>query len=114
MELTESDFALSDVVAEASTLLQGQFAGKNQHLAVAVDGLMVRADRQKLLQILLNQLGNAHKFVPPVGHVTVSATRSTNGGVALDIVDDGPGLHADEDERTTAPVGRRPTSLQAH
>jgi signal transduction histidine kinase len=111
MELTESDFALSEVIAEASVMLQGQFAGKDQHLEVAVDGLMVRADRQKLLQILLNLLGNAHKFVPPGGHVAVRAARNADGGIALDIIDDGPGMDADEIENAWAPFSRSATSF---
>ena len=111
MELVESDFAISQVIAEATEMLQGQFAAKSQHLDVAVDGVMLRADRQKLRQILLNVLGNAHKFVPPGGHVAVRAARSADGGIALDIIDDGPGMDADEIENAWAPFSRSATSF---
>jgi two-component system cell cycle sensor histidine kinase PleC len=106
MELVEEDFALSDVIAEAAGMLQGQFAAKNQHLDVAVDGVMLRADRQKLRQILLNVLGNAHKFVPSGGHVAVRVTRGADGSIALDIVDDGPGMDAEDIESAWAPFSR--------
>jgi signal transduction histidine kinase len=113
MELAETDFALSDAIAEATEMLQGQFSAKSQHLEVAVDGVVLRADRQKLRQILLNLLGNAHKFVPPGGHIAVRATRSADGGVALDIVDDGPGMDADEIENAWAPFSRSDSSFTA-
>jgi two-component system cell cycle sensor histidine kinase PleC len=113
MELAETDFALSKVVAEATEMLQGQFAAKNQHLDIVVDGVMLRADRQKLRQILLNLLGNAHKFVPPGGHVAVRAARSAVGGIALDIVDDGPGMDAEEIENAWAPFSRSDASFTA-
>ena len=111
MELAESDFALSEVIAEATGMMQGQFAAKGQHLEVTVDGAMLRADRQKLRQILLNLLGNAHKFVPPGGHVAVRAARGADGGIVLDIVDDGPGMDADEIESAWAPFSRSVTSF---
>jgi two-component system cell cycle sensor histidine kinase PleC len=110
MALTESDFALSEVVAEAADLLRGQFAAKNQHLEIAVEDVMLRADRQKLRQILLNLLSNAHKFVPSEGHVAVRAAVSSDGGVALDIVDDGPGMDADEIENAWTPFSRGDSS----
>ncbi|HKP25164.1 MAG TPA: ATP-binding protein [Dongiaceae bacterium] len=113
MELAESEFALSEAVGEATAMLQGQFAAKSQHLDVAVDGVMLRADRQKLRQILLNLLGNAHKFVPPGGHVAVRATRGADGGIALDIADDGPGMDEEEIEIAWAPFSRSATSLTA-
>ncbi len=113
MDLAEEDFALSDVIAEATGMLQGQFATKNLHLDVAADGVMLRADRQKLRQILLNVLGNAHKFVPSGGHVAVRVTRAADGGIALDIVDDGPGMDAEEIESAWAPFSRSATSFTA-
>ena len=113
MELAETDFALSEAIAEATEMLKGQFAAKSQHLEVAVDGVMLRADRQKLRQILLNLLGNAHKFVPPGGHVAVRATRSADGGIALDIVDDGPGMDAEDVENAWAPFSRSANSFTA-
>jgi signal transduction histidine kinase len=112
MELTETDFALSRVVAEAVEMLQGQFAAKNQHLEIAVDRVMLRADRQKLRQILVNLLGNAHKFVPSGGHVAVRAARNA-AGIALDIVDDGPGMDAEEIENAWAPFSRSDSSFTA-
>jgi len=72
---------------------------------------MVRADRQKLLQILLNVMGNAHKFVPPGGHVTVRAARDADGDIALDIIDDGLGMDDDEIENAWAPFSRSATSF---
>ena len=90
-----------------------QFAAKDQHLDIAVDGVMLRADRQKLRQILLNVLGNAHKFVPFGGYVTVRATRDADGGIVLDVVDDGPGMVAEEIENAWAPFSRSATSFTA-
>jgi signal transduction histidine kinase len=106
MQLAETDFALSKVIAEATGMLQGQFAAKSQHLEIAVDGVMLRADRQKLRQILVNLLGNAHKFVPPGGHVAVRTARGADGGVTLDIVDNGTGMDAEEIENAWMPFSR--------
>lgn len=92
-------------------MLHGQFAAKSQRLDVAVSGVTLRADRQKLRQILLNLLGNAHKFVPPGGCVAVRAVRSADGGIVLDIVDDGPGMDADEIENAWAPFSRGASSF---
>jgi signal transduction histidine kinase len=58
----------------------------------------IRADAQKIEQILNNLLGNAVKFAAP-GTVVQVRARAGNGGVWLMIVDQGPGIpHA---ERTT-------------
>jgi signal transduction histidine kinase len=107
MELTETEFVLSEVVAEAADMLQGQFAAKEQQLDLPSDdgSVLVRADRQKLLQILVNLMGNAHKFVPEGGHIAVRFA-IVGGVIALDIADDGPGMTAEEIEDAWAPFGR--------
>jgi signal transduction histidine kinase len=112
MELTESEFVLSEVVAEAVDMLQGQFAAKDQRIDLASDdgSVLVRADRQKLLQILVNLMGNAHKFVPEGGHIAVRSA-IVGGGIALDIADDGPGMTAEEIEDAWAPFSRVASSF---
>ncbi len=64
--------------------------------------LLVRADRTKLRQVLLNLVSNAVKFSRPGGTVTVSA--SANGaGVVIAVRDTGPGIAPEYRERIFEP-----------
>ncbi|MEO8909960.1 MAG: HAMP domain-containing sensor histidine kinase [Gemmatimonadaceae bacterium] len=53
----------------------------------------VRADSARMLQVLTNLVGNAVKFTPAGGSITVSATRS-EGKVVCSVTDSGPGIPA--------------------
>ena len=113
MELIEGEVALADLIKEAGDLMGGQLAAKNQRLEVDLGcgALRLNADRQKLLQILMNVLGNANKFMPADGLITLSGTRAANGDLVLDIADNGPGMTPAEMEIAWAPFGRINDSL---
>jgi signal transduction histidine kinase len=51
----------------------------------------VRADRERLEQIVLNLLSNAIKFTPAGGHVSLDC-RLTGGNVVVRVCDTGPGI----------------------
>jgi PAS domain S-box-containing protein len=55
------------------------------------DGLSVVADREKLEQVLINLLGNAVKFTPSGGRITLSAT-DAGDRIALRVQDTGIGI----------------------
>jgi signal transduction histidine kinase len=58
----------------------------------------VYADRDRLIQVIVNLLSNAAKFCDPVGgRVTVEAENSA-GGVRVSVADNGPGVPAHEQE----------------
>jgi PAS domain S-box-containing protein len=67
--------------------------------------LYVRADRQRLVQVLLNLLSNAIKYGREGGHVVVAAS-ARDGDVHLEVCDDGPGLDAAQQERLFQPFER--------
>jgi signal transduction histidine kinase len=52
-------------------------------------------DPKRVLQVLSNIVGNAVKLVPAAGRVTLRA-RATGDEVVLSVVDNGPGIAADE------------------
>jgi signal transduction histidine kinase len=56
------------------------------------DGLAVVADREKLEQVLINLLGNAVKFTPSGGRITLSAAAEDGGRIALRVQDTGIGI----------------------
>lgn len=58
----------------------------------------VRADPERLVQVLDNLVGNALRFSPEASRVTVSA-RSTADGVKLAVADQGPGLTEEQRDR---------------
>ena len=56
--------------------------------------LMVEADRERVFQVLSNLLGNALKFTPKGGRVTISIERSDDM-VTFAVADTGPGIAAE-------------------
>jgi len=92
-----ADIPIGEALAAAEALVVPQVRGKG--LTYVLGGcdpaLRVRADREKLQQILLNVLTNAIKFTDPGGEIRV-ACRSVDGGVAIAVTDTGVGVAADK------------------
>ncbi len=84
------------LLAEACEAFQGQAATKIVHLLCgrAEQGLVVSADRDRVLQVLSNLIGNALKFTPEGGRVTVSSRRE-GAAVLFSVEDTGPGIPPD-------------------
>lgn len=54
------------------------------------------ADRDKVTQVLMNLIGNAVKFTPSQGKVTVAVQRNGHEWVQISVADTGPGIPAEE------------------
>jgi len=70
-------------------------AAKGQRLVVEVAPAMVWADATKLRSIVDNLLGNAIKFTPSGGVITLLA-QERGGEVEIDVIDTGPGVPLEE------------------
>jgi PAS domain S-box-containing protein len=96
------------VVEESVNLVSRSAHQRGMTIDVRVDDMetvYVRADRQRLIQVLLNLLSNAVKYGSPEGHVVVGAS-VTEHVVEIHVADDGPGLDEDEQERLFQPFER--------
>jgi signal transduction histidine kinase len=89
---------VGEVLDEAMDMFSSTAEAKSVHLHKTVDQprLVVRADRERLLQILSNLIGNAAKFTPRGGHITISA-EPDGEGVRFAVTDTGSGI-ATEDQ----------------
>jgi signal transduction histidine kinase len=105
LESGRAEWRVGDVdlgsVVEDSVNATGQlFSAKSVHLGVSVPAALplVLADRDRLLQVLINLLSNAAKFVEEkVGRVVVEI-RIEGTQVTVRVIDNGPGI-APEDQR---------------
>jgi two-component system phosphate regulon sensor histidine kinase PhoR len=90
--------ALDDVFETALTLISPRAALKNVRIQREVQpGLpRVRADRDRLVQILVNVLDNAVKFTPEGGSVSITASPEVQESVVIKITDTGIGISKSE------------------
>jgi signal transduction histidine kinase len=107
--------APSEVIADVLPMIEPQLAAKDVRLEVQVppDAPPVWADRERLLQILLNLLSNAAKFTNAGGRVTVEVltradeTRAADprdaGFVLLRVSDTGIGIPREKLEAVFEP-----------
>ncbi|MBA2244781.1 MAG: PAS domain S-box protein [Gemmatimonadetes bacterium] len=89
------DVPLTVVLAGVMPMVEPQLGEKGLTFEAAVaPDLVVRADREKVQQILLNLLSNAIKFTPAGGRVTVDALRPAGepDRVLLRVTDTGIGI----------------------
>ena len=108
---------------EVLTSVQARERGLALHIDSCVPGreapLTVRADPEKLRQVLLNLLSNAIKFTEPGGRVSVSCGLDEVGGarmVRIRVADTGRGIPGDHLQRIFEPfvqVGRGFTTADA-
>jgi PAS domain S-box-containing protein len=102
--------SLADVAA--MVLPQAVLRGVELEAPPAGTGVVARADRLKVEQILLNLLSNAVKFTPEGGRITV-ACRVQDGRAAAVVADTGPGIPEDQLDSIFEPfvqLGRSLTS----
>jgi PAS domain S-box-containing protein len=80
-------------------------------VAPATGMIAVRADEHRLRQLLRALLGNALKFTPAEGRVTVRVEQPPGGGVVVTVTDSGIGMSAEELEHAFEPFWQADTHL---
>jgi signal transduction histidine kinase len=100
LELQRVPLDLEGLIREVSEALRPQLEGKGQHLRLnlAASLPVVTGDPERLTQILLNLVSNAHKYTPQGGSITV-ATRAVRAGVCIAVQDTGIGLSSEEQQQ---------------
>lgn len=99
-ELT--DVSLADIVASITPMVEPQLHSKKLRYDadIALD-VMVKADRDKLEQILLNLMSNAIKFTESGGRISIDAINDEadpTGMVMLRVSDSGVGISREKQE----------------
>ncbi len=96
IEFHMTDVPLDDVMSELEAIVAPQVRAKAQRLEMPeCDGdLWVRADRDKLRQILLNLVSNAVKFTPEGGRIVLDCARAGDL-LRLRVSDTGIGIPED-------------------
>lgn len=98
MELHVDDFDLTQLFSSLSIMfdLRCREAGLAWQLSCPTKGpLAVRGDEGKLMQVLINLLGNAVKFTPD-GSVSLRVTTEGDKGYRFEVQDTGPGIGAED------------------
>ncbi|HVE11963.1 MAG TPA: HAMP domain-containing sensor histidine kinase [Elusimicrobiota bacterium] len=99
VRLAREAFPAAEALEDAVACLRADAARKGVALSARCeDPVEVLADRVRLRQILSNLIGNAVKFTPEGGKVTVSA-RSEGEGVGFSVADTGRGMSKEQAAR---------------
>lgn len=101
MEFIFESVSLSGVVENVLPIIESKAIEKGLVIDKDIPQELppVRADRDRLAQILLNVLDNAVKFTPEPGKISITAFADKKGHVIVRIIDTGLGIPRDEISR---------------
>jgi signal transduction histidine kinase len=100
--MTPMRLDLGDVVGGVAAMFERQAVRQGLAFERAVPaGLAVRADRDRLVQILVNLVDNAVKFTPEGGRIRVEAGPGPDGRVEIRVADTGVGIPSTDLPRIT-------------
>jgi signal transduction histidine kinase len=85
------------LIEDAARTMRAQFDARRQqlHLEIDADLPRIEADRDRIRQVLVNLLTNAHEYCPEGAGIEVKAHR-TGADVEIEVIDDGPGIPAQQ------------------
>ncbi|MDD2922639.1 MAG: ATP-binding protein [Anaerolineales bacterium] len=107
LSISLESVALYDLVSETLDLIQPLAKQRGIQIAsVQIAEQTVKADRQRLRQVLLNLLGNAIKYNREQGTVTLTCEARPENYLRLNVRDTGPGIAANMLERAFTPFDR--------
>ncbi len=100
VKLDEKLVHLPELMQNLSTMVQALVSAKSQNLSIDSHGVIheeVIADRLRLNQVMINIVGNAVKYTPEGGNITVRATekpsnREGYGSYEFSVTDTGIGM----------------------
>ena len=91
IKLNLREFEVSQAVEEASNTIKPLLLSKNIKLVKNIENFVLKADYQKIQQILFNLLSNAIKFTPQNGKIVIT-TMKKDGKLILSVKDNGIGI----------------------
>jgi signal transduction histidine kinase len=102
---------LGDLIEECSVVIRSKIEEKSQDLQIqpSPDPIQISADRDKLKQVILNLLSNAHKYTPSGGRIALSF-HSTSDEVIIQVSDTGCGIPAEYMQHMFEKFYRVPTT----
>ena len=99
-QLDEVD--LGRIAREAAESTQQLFADRNSTLEIEIntDETAIKGDPDRLIQLVINLLGNAAKFTDPdCGRVWLRVSPGRGDTVRLEVADNGPGISKEDQQR---------------
>jgi signal transduction histidine kinase len=98
LSVEPTPLVVGELVEEAVESIKGQASAKVVELETDLSAgcLPIHGDRGRVLQVFSNILGNAVKFTPAAGKISVRAASPDDRYVKFAISDTGPGIDADQ------------------
>ena len=109
VSLSTEPVEVGDVLDEVATLLAPVAEASDIELSVDTDSarvLRVHADRQRLVQVLLNLGSNAVKYNSRGGSVAFRTGAGDKGRIRLEVRDTGPGIAHEQQDQLFLPFSR--------
>jgi signal transduction histidine kinase len=108
LTITPEEIALEETFNDCAAMITPRAEAENLELTftLAPDTPMVYADSLRLRQVLLNLTGNAIKFTPGGGKISVTASAMENGGVKIRVHDTGVGMTGEQIETALERFGQ--------
>ncbi len=93
-EWHNTDVDLREIVEQAASTMQETYRERGVALILTLPGQVrpVRADADRLTQVVLNLLSNAVKYAPREGGRVALRLRDSSGALTVEVEDNGPGI----------------------
>lgn len=113
MQIQEECFLFSDLEDQVTSIISQRISNKKQQLvwrrASDIPTYIV-SDKQRIIQILINLISNAHKFSDKGSTIQVVFSVKSSGILAFQVIDDGVGIPADQCDRLFKPFSQLASS----
>ncbi len=112
IDLIKRRFEVSAATDRAVDMARPLIRAQSQTLRIDVprEGLVVDADEDRIVQVLINLLSNAAKYSPPGADIALTA-RPIDGCVELACEDDGPGIASELRDTMFDPFAQGPRTI---
>jgi signal transduction histidine kinase len=111
--LMETVFPVSELIRNSLMPVRASAEARNIPIDARLPEtiMRVRADRTRLLQVLINLLANAVKFTPDNGRIVLSVVESEAGELMFSVADTGIGMTETEIQIALEPFGQVDNTL---